>query len=186
VGSLTERQKAIVIGCLLGDGAMRCKDNALLEINHSFKQMAYVDWKYQQLKNITVTPPKKRFGNKGRIAYRFTTRSLPELTKIYRRFYRGHIKVIPKSLKITDLSLAIWFMDDGCKSHRAAYFNTQKFSKPEQAMLIKLLRKQHGLEASINKDKIYRRLRVAVGSIERLKRLIGPHILPGLTYKLPS
>ena len=34
VGSLTEEQKSILIGCLLGDGTMRKKKNALLEINH--------------------------------------------------------------------------------------------------------------------------------------------------------
>jgi hypothetical protein len=43
VGSLTEVQHSIVIGSLLGDGAMRCKANALLEINHCFEQRAYVD-----------------------------------------------------------------------------------------------------------------------------------------------
>ncbi len=49
VGSLTENQRSIIIGSLLGDGAMRCKVNALLEINHSSAQKEYVDWKYQQL-----------------------------------------------------------------------------------------------------------------------------------------
>ncbi len=41
VGSLSEAQHAIVIGTLLGDGSMRCKTNALLEINHSFSQRSY-------------------------------------------------------------------------------------------------------------------------------------------------
>jgi hypothetical protein len=84
VGSLTERQKAIIFGCLLGDGAMRCKTNALLEINHSIRrQREYVDWKYNEFKSIVLTKPHKRLCSAGRIAYRFTTRSLPELTEIY-------------------------------------------------------------------------------------------------------
>jgi LAGLIDADG DNA endonuclease family protein len=58
VGSLSEVQHAIVIGSLLGDGSMRCKTNALLEINHSAKQRSYVDWKYRQLADLVVTPPK--------------------------------------------------------------------------------------------------------------------------------
>jgi len=37
VGSLTEEQKSILVGCLLGDGTMRKKKNAHLEINHIFK-----------------------------------------------------------------------------------------------------------------------------------------------------
>jgi hypothetical protein len=52
VGSLSEVQHQIIIGTLLGDGAMRCKTNALLEINHSAKQRAYVDWKYRQLADL--------------------------------------------------------------------------------------------------------------------------------------
>jgi hypothetical protein len=68
---------------------MRCKVNALLEINHALEQKFYVDWKYQQLANLVATPPKARKGNGKRVAYRFTTRSLPELTKFYGRFYSG-------------------------------------------------------------------------------------------------
>ena len=37
VGSLTEEQKSIIIGTLLGDGTLRKKTNTLLEINHSYK-----------------------------------------------------------------------------------------------------------------------------------------------------
>ena len=165
---------------------MRCKDNALLEINHSFRQKAYVDWKYQLFKNIVTTPPKKRFGKNGRIAYRFTTRSLPKLTTIYKQFYQEGRKIIPADLKITNLSLAVWVMDDGCKSYRAMYLNTQKFDRSEQHRLAELLDTQHGIKTSINKDKKYWRLRVAVGSVGMLKRLVKPHFLPSLTYKLPS
>jgi hypothetical protein len=43
VGSLSEVQHAIVVGTLLGDGAMRCETNALLEVNHSAAQWSYVD-----------------------------------------------------------------------------------------------------------------------------------------------
>ena len=136
MGSLTERQKAIIIGSLLGDGTMRCKTNALLEINHSIKQSEYVDWKYNELKKLVSSKPHKRFGNAGRIAYRFTTKSLPELTKIYREFYADGRKIVPNGLKIHPLSLAVWFMDDGCKSHNAVYLNTQKFDIAEQNNLI--------------------------------------------------
>ena len=87
VGSLTEAQEALMVGCLLGDGAMRCKTHALLEINHSTDQRAYVEWKYQQLADLVVTPPKARRSGWQRTAFRFTTRSLPQLTPLYERFY---------------------------------------------------------------------------------------------------
>src|SRR3954447_8549723 len=83
VGSLSEVQHAIVIGSLLGDGSMRCKTNALLEINHSIHQRRYVDWKFSHLADLVTTPPKQRAGNGGRVAYRFVTRSAPALTPYY-------------------------------------------------------------------------------------------------------
>jgi hypothetical protein len=127
VGSLSEVQHQIVIGTLLGDGAMRCKTNALLEINHSAKQRTYVEWKYRQLADLVATPPKERHGNAGRIACRFVTRSLPALTPYYRLFYANGRKSVP-DVEPAPLTLAVWFMDDGCKSRTAMYLNTQRSS----------------------------------------------------------
>ena len=185
VGSLSGRQRSIIIGSLLGDGAMRCKDNALLEINHAFEQKFYVDWKYQQLANLVTTPPKARKGNGARIAYRFTTRSLPELTPFYRWFYSGEHKVVPGDLVLDPLSWAVWFMDDGCKSHRALYLNTQKFDLDSQCRLIKFLGDQWGVKATLNRDKQYLRIRIAVESVPRFKAIVAPHILPRFQYKFP-
>jgi len=64
VGSLTQFQKSVIKGIILGDGYLRKlegRSNAFLEINHSYRQKSYVDWKYQQLKNICLSSPKKRF-----------------------------------------------------------------------------------------------------------------------------
>ena len=185
MGSLTERQKAIIEGCLLGDGTMRCKTNALLEINHSIKQSEYVDWKYGEFADLISTKPHKRFGNAGRIAYRFTTRSLPELTEIYKKFYTMGKKIIPNDLILQPLSLAVWFMDDGCKSYRAVYLNTQKFSVVEQNTLALLLKQQFNIRATLNKDKQYYRLRIAVSSVGEFIELIKPYLLPMFCYKTP-
>ena len=91
MGSLTQEQISIVIGNLLGDGSLRRakgRKNALLEVNHAFRYKSYVDWKYEKLKDIVGTGPKSRKGKGVRIAYRFTTLSNPELTKIYKKFYQ--------------------------------------------------------------------------------------------------
>ena len=185
VGSLTEKQQALIIGCLLGDGAMRCKTNALLEINHAIRQRRYVDWKYSALRDLVATPPRSRRSGYRRTAYRFTTKSLPVLTNIYRQFYRNDKKIIPENLVLHPLSLSVWFMDDGTKSYRAVYLNTQRFTMQNQKYLIELLRKQHQIKASLNRDKIYYRLRIVVESIGRFKSIIKPYILPMFSYKLP-
>ena len=57
MGSLSEFQKQLILGCVLGDGYMRKKTHAHLQITHSLKQKDYVDWKYQKLKSLVSTPP---------------------------------------------------------------------------------------------------------------------------------
>lgn len=185
MGSLTRTQRSIIIGSLLGDGAMRCKVNALLEINHTFEQKFYVDWKYQHLANLVATPPQVRKGNGARIAYRFTTLSLPELTPYYLWFYSGGRKTVPKDLALDPLSLAVWFMDDGCKSYRALYLNTQAFDPDSQQKLVGFLRDRWRIKATLNRDKQYFRIRIAVESVPKLKLVTLPYMLPQFLSKFP-
>ncbi len=183
-GSLTEEQKEILIGVLLGDGAMRKKTHALLEINHSYKQKDYVDWLYQKLENYTDTEPKMRKSNGNRIAYRFTTRSLPVLTKFYDNFFQEKHKIIPDNLKLSPLTLAVWYMDDGSRCDKDIYLNTQQFTQEEQKKLILLLEKQYLILASLNKDKQYRRIRIKKDSVQKFISIISPFIVSSMRYKL--
>ena len=189
VGSLTEKQKQIVIGNLLGDGYMRIiegRHDAFLEINHSIKAKEYVDWKYNSLKNICLSPPKERNTNEGRIAYRFFTQQHEELTALHRSFYKEKRKVIPRSLVLTPLILAVWFMDDGSKSRDSdVYLNTQQFSLKDQEFLLHQLRNL-GLKARLNKDKHYYRIRFLKESISKLMILISPYVIDSMRYKLVS
>ena len=187
VGSLTQFQKSIIVGSILGDGYIRIipkRKNAFLEINHSFKQKEYVDWKYQMLKEVTISPPKIRKGNGDRIAYRFYTKQLPEITEIYRLFYRGGIKVIPKNLAIDPIILSVWFMDDGSKCGKSNfYLNTQQFSKNNQIKLLNCLEKIN-LKARLNRDKNYYRIRFISSSINKLKELLKENLIPSMNYKI--
>jgi recombination protein RecA len=185
VGSLSETQRSLIVGTLLGDGAMRCKVNALIEINHSAEQRAYVDWKHQQLAELVGTPPKPRNGRGGRVAYRFTTLSRPELTPYFRAFYPNGKKVVP-AVTLTPLALAVWFMDDGSKRHRALYLNTQQFDLEDQLRLLEMLETQFGIHATLNREKTYYRIRIAVRSVSQFVELIRPHLLNTFEYKIPA
>src|SRR3989344_835092 len=131
VGSLTQLQRSIIIGTILGDGYVRIvkgKKNALLEINHSFSQKEYVDWKYTMLQSLCKSGPKARKSNGTRVAYRFNTRQHPELTTLFKSFYGEGKKSIPQNIILDPIMLAVWFMDDGsrCNEHNV-YLNTQQF-----------------------------------------------------------
>jgi len=118
VGSLTNYQKSLIIGTILGDGYLRIipgRKNAFLEVNHSISQKEYVDWKFEKLKHICNSGPKQRKGNGNRVAYRFYTKQHPELTEIYNTFYLNGKKIIPDSLKLDAIALVcgLWMMEVG-------------------------------------------------------------------------
>lgn len=187
VGSLTQSQRSIIIGTVLGDGYLRIisgKKNALLEVNHSLSQKDYVDWKYEMLQTFCKSGPKSRKGNGTRIAYRFNTRQHPEITELYNSFYTEGKKSIPDDLVLDPLMLAVWFMDDGSLCRESdVYLNTQQFVRHDQECLQAML-ETIGVESSLNKDKEYERIRIKKSSIQYLFEIISPHIIPSMTYKI--
>ncbi len=186
VGSLTKEQKSIITGSILGDGYLRIipkRKNSFLEVNHSISQKTYVDWKYSKLKDLIKSPPKQRKGKGNRIAYRFFTQQHPELTELYLRFYSKKDKIIP-DLELNPLILAVWFMDDGSKTYKTYYINTQGFNCLSQKKLIELLEKKYRIRSKLNKDKNYYRIRIKQDSAERFKRLIIKYVISEMRYKL--
>jgi len=187
VGSLTQLQRSIVIGTILGDGYLRIvsgKKSALLEVNHSFSQKEYVDWKYTMLETLCKSAPKARKSNGTRIAYRFNTRQHPELTTLHQTFYPEGKKRIPGSLELDPIMLAVWFMDDGSRCRASdVYLNTQQFSIEDQERLQASLAAL-GIESTLNKDKHYSRIRIKKSSILSLIKMLSPHVIPSMSYKL--
>ena len=187
VGRLNQKQLSLIFGSLLGDGYMRTvegRKDAFLEINHSIKAKKYVDWKFNILKNICISEPKERNTNEGRVAYRFFTRQSDELTKIHRLFYKNKRKVIPKSLVLDPMMLAVWYMDDGSKTSASdIYLNTQQFGEKDQKYLLHLLR-QMDVKARLNKDKKYYRIRILKESIKTFMDIIKDNIEDSMRYKL--
>ncbi len=188
---LTQRQKEIIIGCILGDGYLRKIPNrkdAFLEINHSVKAKEYADWKYKELENIVKSAPRIRRQNKGvfKQAYRFFTRQMPELSQLWESFYENGKKVIPKGFTLTPLALAVWFMDDGSKTQKGdVYLNSQQFDFASQRRLLHALRIL-GIRARMNKDGKYYRIRIYKESLPRFFKLIFPYIHPSMRYKIPD
>ena len=186
-GSLTKLERSIIIGSILGDGYMRImpgRSDAFLEINHSVKAKDYVDYKFNKLKRICESVPKERATNEDRHAYRFFTKQHKDLTTLYGLFYKNKRKIIPKNLELDPMSIAIWYMDDGSKSRDSdVYLNTQQFSLTDQRKLLNCLRK-FGINARLNKDKKYYRIRILKESIQNFMDIVAPYMAPSMKYKL--
>ena len=166
--SLSQEQKELIIGSLLGDGTMRLgkgAKNANFKVEHGLLQKDYVFWKYHKLKEFVFTEPKMSFryeenGVKYPKSWWFRTIRHPELTKIYNLFYKGNgyltgKKIIPDSLKkfLTPVALAVWIMDDGCFNKKAIDISTYSFSFQEIQKLRSILKEIYGINVSFYKDR---------------------------------
>ena len=194
--AVTERQKQILTGLLLGDGHLERQRGALsarLKVEHSIKQSAYVGWKYQEWRHWVLTPPKERL-RRNRLGTTsmnigFTTVAHPDLEYFRLRFYTDRRKVIPTDLMLSPLSMAVWFMDDGSRKSsqcRGLYLNTQSFSAAEVDLLRSVMRRDVGVETSVRQQSDGLQIYVPSSSVEGMVSFIGDQMLPSMRYKLPG
>ncbi len=192
---ISQFQREIINGCLLGDGRLECrskKENARLRIHHGWKQKDLVFWKYKVLKNLVSCPPKKTIcwkslkDNKDYYSWYFHTLSLKEFKEFYQKFYQNRYKRLPEKIFeiLTPISLAVWIMDDGCCDRKSLILNTQNFSLMENKILSKVLKKKFDLNSRINKDRDKWRLRLSRCDFLRLQNLIKPYIVSSMKYKI--
>jgi hypothetical protein len=177
-------QRELIVGSLLGDAyLMPTTSGYCFRVNHGMQQRDYVDWKFKMLAEFVRTPPRE-----SGTCYYFRTVTHPEFSHYRELFYSANRKVVPLDLlaeQFSELSLAVWLMDDGALDRKQVRLNTQSFSLAENEVLSSLLRAKFGIETRLNRDKDRCRLRVVDASIQRLRDLVGPHVIPSMLYKLP-
>ena len=116
---LSDFQWEVLLGGLMGDGALsrsRTGHSARFRFGHGAKQADYCDWKASLFANVGVSRSSNAKG-----AVFCDVRPLPELAGLREAVYIGNKKVFSEEYlkQLTPLSVAIWYMDDGCFSLRA-------------------------------------------------------------------
>lgn len=189
---LSERQRKILIGSLLGDGCLipnSWKKNYRFQVEQNEAHKKYVYWFYQEFKGFVLSEP---IYHPLVRSWKFRTMSHPDFTEMADCFYEKGVKILPKNIEeiLSDqCTLAVWAMDDGCLMTRGDgfTFNTQSFTPGENKILQKCLANNFGLHfTSLQRDKSRLRLYVQKKSLPRLRELIERFILPEFTYKLPK
>lgn len=192
--TMTDRQKQILVGMLLGDAHLERQQGALtarLKIEHSVTQTAYVVWKYREWREWVRTPPKARV-RRNRLGTSsanigFTTLSHVELERFRLAFYQDRRKVIPTDLRLTPLSMAVWFMDDGSRKSsqcRGLYLNTQSFTAAEVDLLQEVIDRDVEVKTTVRKQRDGLQIYVPASSTPALAAFITREMLPSMRYKL--
>jgi LAGLIDADG DNA endonuclease family protein len=167
---LTDYQKQVFTGCMLGDGWMELGTygkNPSFRAEHCLKDKEYVQYLYSIFENFCT---EKGYSERTRTDNRpgwpkhtysacFHTRSIPAFVEHYNRWYKNGKKIIPLDLKASELTpaaCAVWFADDGCffirnEKDNALRINlsTQGFTHKEVLFLESLLIQVIGGEFSI-------------------------------------
>jgi len=188
---LEKIQKNVLIGTLLGDGAVKYRGKECrLHIKHSANQLPLVNYKRKVFRNITrmkVRKFKQKVGEKDYVFAEFVTFTNPEFTKYRNLFYPSGKKIVPKNIKqllVDPLSLAVWFMDDGSAEYAGASLQTHCFTESGVKRLMSCLKLNFKIKTTkrLNKGKwiIY----FPKKSMPDLRKIIGKKILKEFKYKL--
>jgi recombination protein RecA len=199
---LSGQQWQVVLGSLMGDGNLsrpvrRFDHSARFRMGHGAKQAAYLDWKVSLLENIQHS---RTVDKKGAVFADFTP--LGELSELRDLVYQGDGR---KHLtwdylkRLTLLSLAIWYMDDGCFTLRSKglqertqggssriEFCVEAMSPGSRDRLVQYLRDAQGLDVklTIRGKRQIPVLQFTTAASDKFQRLVAPYVHPSMEYKL--
>ncbi len=192
---ITNRQEAIIIGLLLGDGHLEKNGRYVrLKVDQALNHSDYVNWLYNELNPFVPSQPVIIEENDKRThkVYRrlhFSTYSKAEFKKWWNIFYVERRKVVPlniESILKSEISLAIWLMDDGYKRNDCAAIrlNTDAFTYNEQQILVRCLAKNFKIKSQIHKKGKWYNIYIPKGEATNFCALVKPYILPSFKHKL--
>ncbi len=194
---LTKRQKAIILGTVLGSGFLQKTGpkNARLRLEHDHKQKEYILWKAEQMPRLFQGKPsylERKHPKSGEVYsyWRHQSNATPELGKMRLLFYPEGKKRIPEILPklLTEpLSLAVWYMDDGYYYDRdkVSYLYLGRVSKEEAEIAYETIENNFGISSRVydEKKKGYA-LYFPSEETVKLHDLLREHMLPMFDYKL--
>lgn len=187
---LTERQKEIIDGGLLGDASIvrSYKTNGRFQKTQTVSSREYLQWHFDELapfskfignyKQDKVVKIAGAFAKHGKIdVCTFRTSETKDIGAMREIWYPKGKKIVPESVRITPLSLAVWFCDDGTATPetRSASFCTQGFSVADCFLLSEKI-KGAGIVCSVVRSGNGPSIYISRRSFSDLMDMIKPHV----------
>lgn len=198
IKELTNEEEEILLGLILGDGRLIKTSSTKRagtsgSVVHGLSQKEYIEWLNLKLKRISTNIRLETNFNKNRNCiekrYAFGINTHLCLNKYYDLFYDSlKVKHLYSSIvqRLTPLSLAVWFMDDGSKTSSGGYYLcTNCFKIEEQKVAISILEKKFNLQITLHKTiKDAYIMYISAKSAKQFEFIISPYIIPSMIYKL--
>jgi uracil-DNA glycosylase family 4 len=179
---------SIILGSLLGDASISSKSAQYVE-THSTKQRDYVLFKQKCLRHFGCKYDE--FVSGGLEKSRIATKAFRFFAKERKKFYPAGKKVAWAVGLLSDLAIAVWYMDDGNLAQHgnrspSMSFATNSFSAEEVDYLCEILERDVGIGDARRVWSNGWRIRVGFRGTKVLAGRIAKFIIPSLRYKLPK
>jgi len=208
---LTFRQKEILYGAMMGDAKRQhSKSNSSAGFGQGEKQYEYLMWKHNEFRNIVSDKALRRIeqidkrGYNNSIMWRFYTKANTDIEKCMDEFYGKNGKQINKNIlnKLSPLSIAVWYMDDGLTcwgdNSRKQGWNptpevkicTDSYSKESCNNIVEWFKERWNIDSHLRERGIRSdggmsyRVVLKYTSAYFFLDLIRPHIIPSMLYKV--
>lgn len=198
---LTQRQKEIAIGTLLGDASLQTQDKGAtyrLKFQGSTKHQKYGEALYEEFQEFCLSEPATFLRESKNGMWSFQTVAHKDFTALADIFYDSNsttVKRIKPNFVENHLSktgVAYWFMDDGSKADhtknegKGIHFHTQGFTNSEVDELCSGLKKRYNFDCWRGKNKNKPIVIVSGKSYDEVKKTIQDDLHLSMAYKLPS
>lgn len=185
---LTYTQRQILTGLIIGDGSRCDKEGRSVEFSHKLEHEGYVNWLLDSLGCIAGNMQKHRTSGYGTEIVPARTISCYQIKEFLDQFYKDGKKIIPKSVRLSPISLAIIYMDDGSLAHSDGQIDRcaislNDYDEESVDNLIEALDVQFGLHAVKFFSKGWN-IRFNIDNAGALQTLIAPYICKCMQYKL--
>ena len=190
---LTDRQRAIIVGLLLGDGHLETQNQGRtyrLKVEHGESQGDYVQWLFRELRDwIPAREPYIKIRSDGTRNVGFNTYSHGSLRYYGHQFYADGRKQLPAIIHkmIKPISIAVWFMDDGSRKsahHHTYILHTLGYTRSELERAQIMFERKFGIKVVLHKQKgKYWRLYIRSESAKVFETLVGEYVQPIVSMK---
>lgn len=197
---LSDTQRSVLLGKLIGDGSLHpkrssgMKDNrkALVQYSHKRDHQRYVEWTNAWLGDLhsgTCLDATTRYGDT--ICVKSWTKQTNAIYETFIHMIQHGKKTFPVDLidMASPITLAFWYMDDGSLNHTAAQQDRMLISvcgfDQQSCENLQLLLLKFGIDSTLTTQTGYRYLYINWINTNKLARLIAPYVPDCMRYKLP-